>query len=226
MSFNRVEGRWVYVFNSLFEGPAWLLAKEYAKRLGVKLETMPVNFDNKVSVLTRGQVEITIAPLLVTAERAKLVDLIPYSMSAQSLFGRADNPKVAQANSIDDLNRPDITIAYIKGSPQGAWLQKRLPKAAKREVPGNLADVPVDEILSRRADVTTIYKFFFAGLLKKSPGLGSVPKAYLESQELPIPIGMAIDKKEPVFFAWLQAVAKEIKAEVEDEEAQVKKAGS
>lgn len=34
-----------------FEGPAWRLAEEYAKRLGVRLETLPVSFDNKVSIL-------------------------------------------------------------------------------------------------------------------------------------------------------------------------------
>ena len=209
-----------------FAGPAWRLAEEYASRLGVRLETVPVNFDNKVAVLTSGQVDITIAPLLATPAREKVVDLIVYSMSAQSLFGRADNPKVARAKRIDDLNRPDITIAYIAGSPQGAWLQKRLPKAMRREIAGNLADVPTAEILAGRADVTTIDKFFFTGLAETTPGLASVPKDYLSSQELPIPIGMAIDKNQPAFLAWLRAVAEAIKPQVVAAEAEVKKAGS
>ena len=211
-----------------FEGAAWLLAEEYAKRLGVRLETVPVNFNNKISVLASDQVDITVAPLLATPEREKIVDLIRYSMSAQCLFGRANNPKVARANSIDDLNRSDVAISYITGSPQGAWLQKRLPNTARRDVPGNLADVPVEEILSGRADVATIDKFFFAGLAKKTPGLVSVPKgdACLSSQELPIPIAMAIDKNQPAFLAWLRAVAEEIKPQVEAEQARVEQAGS
>lgn len=211
-----------------FEGPAWRLAEEYAKRLGVKLETIPVNFDNKISVLASNQVDITIAPLLATPEREKIVDLIRYSMSAQCLFGRADNPKVARANSIDDLNRSDVTISYITGSPQGVWLQKRLPNTVRRDVPGNLADVPVEEILSRRADVATIDKFFFAALAKKTPRLVSIPKgdACLNSQELSIPIGMAIDKNQPAFLAWLRAVADEIKPQVEAEQVRVEKADS
>lgn len=211
-----------------FEGQAWRLAEEYAKRLGVRLETIPVNFDNKVSVLANNQVDITIAPLLATPEREKVVDFIRYSISAQCLFGRADNPKVARASSIDDLNRSDVKISYITGSPQGAWLQKRLPQTARRDVPGNLADVPVEEILSRRADVATIDKFFFAALAKKTPGLVSVPKgdACLSSQELPIPIGMAIDKNQPAFLSWLRAVAEEIRPQVEAEQVRVEKAGS
>jgi len=209
-----------------FEGPAWRLAEEYARRLGVRIETIPVSFDNKVSILAGGQADISIAPLLGTPERAKAVDLILYSVSAQCLFGRADNPKVSRAGDIGGLNRPDITIAYIAGSPQGAWLQKRLPRARRRAVPGSLADVPVDEVLSRRADVTTIDKFFFAGLAKKTPGLITLPKDYMTSRELPIPIGMAVSKGHPVFLAWLRAVAGAIKPQVEAEEARVEKAGS
>ncbi|MCW3061222.1 MAG: putative extracellular solute-binding protein family 3 [Capsulimonas sp.] len=209
-----------------FEGPAWRLAEEYARQLGVTLETVPVDFDTKISVLASGQADITIAPLLATPERAKSVDLILYSVSAQCLFGRADNPKVARAAGVDDLNRPEITIAYIAGSPQGTWLQKRLPRAVRRPIPGTLADVPVDEIVSRRADVTTIDKFFFTGLAQKTPGLIALPKDYMASRELPIPIGMAISKGQPAFLKWLRAVAKAVHSEVAAEEARLEKAGS
>ena len=210
------------------QGPAWVLVEEYAKRLGVRVETVPVNFDTKVGILSTDGVDITAAPLLITPARAEAVDLIGYSMSGQCLVGRADNPKLAGAGGIDALNRPGVTIAYIKGSPQGAWLQKRLPRAGRRSIAGNLADVPVDEVLSGRADVTTTDKFFFAGLAKRTPGLVSVPRgaACLASRELPIPIGMAIAKNQPVFLAWLRAVAVAIKPRVKAEEAKVELLGS
>ena len=210
------------------QGPAWVLVEEYAKRLGVRIETVPVSFDTKVGVLSTDEVDITAAPLLMTQARAKAVDLIGYSISAQCLVGRAGNSKLAGARGIDALNRPDVTIAYITGSPQGAWLQNRLPRASRRGVPGNLADVPVDEVLSGRADVTTTDKFFFVGLAKKTPGLVSVPKgaACLASRELPIPIGMAIAKNQPVFLAWLRAVAVAIRPRVEAEQAKVELLGS
>ncbi len=210
-----------------FAGPAWLLAEEYAKRLGVRLETVTVGFDNKVSILPSGEVDITVAPLLETPERDRIVDFVPYSVAAQCLFGLADNPKVAQAGGVYDLNRPDITIATIAGTPQGAWLQRRLPKTARREVAGNIADVAVGEILAHRADVAPIDKFFFAGLAKKTPGLVSFPRgrACLTSQELLIPIGMAIDKRQPAFLGWLRAVAAATKPRNDAEEARVVAAG-
>ncbi len=213
--------------NPPFVGPAWLLADEYARRLRVRIETTPVSFDDKVSILKSGQVDITIVPLLQTPERDEIVDFIPYSMAAQCLFGLADNPKVAQAGSIDDLNRSDVTIAFVTDTPQGRWLQTRLPAAARRGISGNITDVAVDEIVSHRADVAPIDQFFFAGLARRLPGLVSLPKgdACLTSRELPIPIGMAIDKGDSAFLAWLRAVARAAKPEVEAEQARVVQTG-
>ena len=42
-----------------WSGPAWLLAKEYARLLGVKLEAVPVSHETKVPVLASNQVDIT-----------------------------------------------------------------------------------------------------------------------------------------------------------------------
>lgn len=210
-----------------FGGPAWLLAKDYARRLGVRLEAVPSDFDSKTAMLLDGRVDITVAPLLVTPVRERQVDVIAYSVSAQCLFGRADNPKLAGVTRIDQLNRPDITVAYNAGSPQGAWVVKRLPRAATHGVAGNLANVPVAEITAGQADVTTIDKFFFAGLQQKVPGLVSIPRgrACLASRELPIPIGMAVVKDQPAFVAWLRAVAREVGPQAAAEQRRVERAG-
>ena len=211
-----------------FHGPAWRLAEEYAKRLGVRIETVEVVFANKVSILADDRADITIAPLLQTPAREQVVDMISYSMAAHCVFGRADNPKIARAATLDDLNRPDVTIGSIANTPQGAWLQERLPKAKARAVPGNLADLATDEVVSGRADVAPIDKFFFAGLAKRVPGLVTVPKgdACLASNELPFAIAIAVSKGQPAFAAWLRGVAKAVKPEVEAEQARVTRAGS
>lgn len=206
-----------------FEGPAWLLAEDYAKHLGVRLETTPVGFDDKVSILAGNRVDITIAPLLETPARAEAVDLVTYSQAAHCLFGRADNPKLAQAGSIGDLNRPDVTIGFINDTPQGAWVRERLPRAARDGIPGTLADLATREVVSGKADVAPIDQFFFAGLSRKVPGLGTIPKgaACLSSTELSIPIGMAISKGQPVVLDWLRAEAREAQPQLEAEQARV-----
>ncbi|MFL9945858.1 hypothetical protein PQR68_07755 [Paraburkholderia agricolaris] len=76
-----------------------------------------------------------------------------------------------------------------------------------------------DEILAHRADVALNDKYFFGNLQKKVLRLASVPKNGLASRELRIPVGMAIDKGQPVFLAWLQAVAADIRPEIKAEMA-------
>lgn len=110
-------------------------------------------------------------------------------------------------------------------SGEGAWLQKRLVRAARDGIPGNLTDLATGEILAHRADVVPIDKFFFRTLQRKVPGLASVPKDCLASQELPVSIAMAIDKGQPAFLDWLRAVAASIKPEVDAEMARTVQAG-
>ena len=70
-----------------------MLAKEYANRLGVKLEIVPVSHETKVPILATGEADISIAPLAVTPKRQEVVDFVVYSRSSLCLFGLADNPE-------------------------------------------------------------------------------------------------------------------------------------
>src|SRR5260370_4071695 len=109
-----------------WSGPAWLLAKEYAKRLNVKLEPVPVSHETKVPVLASNQVDISVTPLAETAERLKVVDFVIYSSTSVCMFGLKSNPKFAQAKSVDDLNRPEVTVAYYRSEEHTSELQSHL----------------------------------------------------------------------------------------------------
>lgn len=208
-----------------FEGSAWVLANEYAKRLGVKLETVSVSHETKVPILATGQADISIAPLSITDARKKVVDFVVYSKSTLCFFGKDDNPKLAKLNSVDDLNTPDITIAYFTGTPPETWLPTRLPNATRKGVQGSGANAPVDEIMSGRADVAPIDTAAWVDMAKKLPGLISFPKGdqCLTKGEFPTDVGMAIDKNQPEFLKWLTAVYAEVKDKVAAEELRVLK---
>ena len=208
-----------------FEGPAWFLANEYAKRLGVKLETVAVSHETKVPILATGQVDISIAPLSVTDARKKVVDFIVYSKSTICLFGKADNPKLAKIEKIDDLNNPDITIAYFTGTPPETYLPTRLPKATIKGVQGSGANAPTDEIMSGRADLAPIDTVAWVDLNKKIPGLIVFPKGdeCLTHGEMPTDVGMAVDKNQPEFLNWLTAVYNQVKDQASAEELKVLK---
>jgi polar amino acid transport system substrate-binding protein len=78
-----------------YSGPAWILAKEYSKRLGVPLEVIPVSHETKVPVVQNGQAHMSIAPLSVTEPRKKVVDFVVYSNSSICMFGKAPMGRVS-----------------------------------------------------------------------------------------------------------------------------------
>ena len=182
-----------------FSGPAWVLAEEYAKRLGVKLEIVPVSHETKVPILATGEADISIAPLSVTPKRQEVADFVVYSHSSLCMFGLADNPKLKDAKTVDDLNREDITIAYFTGTPPETWAPTRFPKAKLKGVAGSGANAPIEEIMAKRADIASIDNVAWPQLQKQVPGLVSFPGGdeCLQSKEMATEVGLAVDKKDP-----------------------------
>lgn len=211
-----------------FSGPAWMLAEEYASRLGVKLEVVPVSHETKVPILATGEADISIAPLAVTPKREEVANFVVYSRSSLCLFGLKDNPKLADVKTVDDLNREDLTMAYFTGTPPETWAPTRFPKATLKGVAGSGANAPIEEIMAKRADFASIDNVAWPQLEKQVPGLVSWPSGddCLKSSEMSTGVGLAVDKKDTVFHDWLQAVYDEIKDKVTDEEIRLLKSGS
>lgn len=195
-----------------WSGPAWDLAKEYAKRLGVKLEPVLVSHETKIPVLASNQVDISVTPLAETPERTRVVDFILYSNTSVCMFGRADNPKFAKAKTVDDLNSPDITIAYFIGGAEEAWVKQRFPNAKYLGVANSGATAPLEDIMAKRADAAPINRIPYVPMSRKVKGLAALPKENncQNSTEKAQPVGVAIDKNQPEFLAWARAVEKAI----------------
>ncbi|WMD18787.1 transporter substrate-binding domain-containing protein [Achromobacter seleniivolatilans] len=196
-----------------WSGPAWLLAKEYARQLGVKVTAVPVSHETKVPVLAANQVDMTVSPLAETAERLKVVDFVLYSATSVCMFGRAGNDKLAKITSVDQLNQPDITIAYFTGGAEEAWVKERFPKARLRAVANSGATAPIEEIMAKRADAAPINRVPWVGLNHKVRGLVVFPAEAncQQSTEKASPVGLAIDKNQPGYLAWLRQVAEAMK---------------
>jgi polar amino acid transport system substrate-binding protein len=205
-----------------WSGPAWLLANEYAKRLGVKLQAVPVSHETKVPVLASNQVDISVTPLAETPERLKAVDFIIYSTTSVCMYGLASNPKFAKSKSVDDLNRPDITIAYYTGGGEEGWVKERFPKAQLRGVAGSGVS-PVEEVLAKRADAVPINRVPWVAMGRKLKQLAVLPKDNncQNSTEKAAPVGMAIDKNQQAFLQWARAVEKEIEPQLRKDESRV-----
>jgi len=174
-------------------------------------------------VLASNQVDISITALAETPERIPVVDFVLYSNTSVCMFGRADNPKFANAKTVDDLNSPDITIAYYTGGAEENWVKERFPKAKLRGVTNSGATAPVEEVLARRADAAPINRVPWVGMNKKVKGLAVLPSAdnCQGSMEKAAPVGIGIDKNQPAYRDWLRAVAKAWKAKLDAEERKI-----
>jgi len=205
-----------------WSGPAWVLANEYAKRLGVKLQAVPVSHETKVPVLASNHVDISVTPLAETPDRLKVVDFIIYSSTSVCMYGLASNPKFANAKSVDDLNRPDVTIAYYTGGGEEGWVKERFPKAQLRGVAGSGVS-PVEEVMAKRADAVPINRVPWVAMGRKLKQLAVLPKENncQGSTEKAAPVGMAIDKNQTAFLQWARAVEKEIEPQLKKDEARV-----
>src|SRR5712671_1390171 len=205
-----------------WSGPAWLLANEYAKRLSVKLEAVPVSHETKVPVLASNQVDISVTPLAETADRLKVVDFVIYSSTSVCMFGLASNPKFASAKSVDDLNKPEITIAYYTGGGEEGWVKERFPKAQLRGVAGS-GTAPVEEVMAKRADAVPINRVPWVAMGRKLTALAVLPKDNncQNSTEKAAPVGMAVDKNQPALLTWARAVEKEMEPQLKKDEARV-----
>ena len=205
-----------------WSGPAWLLANEYAKRLNVKLEAVPVSHETKVPVLASNQVDISVTPLAETPERLKVVDFVIYSSTSVCMFGLKANPKFANAKSVDDLNKPDVTIAYYTGGGEEGWVKERFPKAQLRGVAGS-GVAPVEEVMAKRADAVPINRVPWVAMGRKLTTLEALPRTNncQDSTEKAAPVGMAVDKNQPAFLTWARAVEKEIEVKLKADEARV-----
>jgi polar amino acid transport system substrate-binding protein len=69
------------------------IAQALADKLGVKLETVTVTPPNRVQFLQQGKVDILIANMQYTEERAKILDWVPtpYDRSGGAALGRKDS---------------------------------------------------------------------------------------------------------------------------------------
>ncbi|GAA3546805.1 hypothetical protein GCM10022263_37410 [Nocardioides daeguensis] len=207
-----------------YAGPAWYLANAYADALGVKLKVVPVTHETKIPVLAADQVDITISPLSVTDERKEVVDFVEYTDTGVCYIGLKDNEKFTSIDDFSDLNSADMTLAYFQGQPTEELLVEKYPELVYRAVPGSGGDVPIEEILSGRADVAVVSPQATGPQLTKAyPDLATFPEGddCLDSEEFALPNGMAIDKGQPEFLDVLQEVFESVADEVADEERRV-----
>ncbi len=112
------------------------LAADVAKRLGVKLELVPVVASNRIQFLQQGKIDLMIATMSDTPERRKIVDIVEpdyYASGTNVMAKKSENLK-----SWDQLQGqegvPDPGLVLQQGA--AGEIRRR-----RRRVPGNRRSV-------------------------------------------------------------------------------------
>ncbi|MDF0603308.1 transporter substrate-binding domain-containing protein [Psychromarinibacter sp. C21-152] len=100
------------------------VAKMIAEGLGVELELTTVTSANRISYLATNRIDLTIAAMGATPQRALQIDFSsPYSALSIGLFG----PEDSGLESLSDLG--DQSIGVARGTTQDIELTERMPDA-------------------------------------------------------------------------------------------------
>lgn len=140
------------------------IANRLGEELGVRVELVPTEAAQRVPFLSSNRIDISLAALTITPERAKIVDFtIPLHTESMNVL---TTDKVA-AQSWRDLNSADITLVNMRGNRSVSLLEEELPEARKLLVDGN-ADT-VRAIAQGRADAMVENIDFFIAFTKNYP---------------------------------------------------------
>ncbi|MGH7156399.1 MAG: transporter substrate-binding domain-containing protein [Acetobacteraceae bacterium] len=172
------------------------LAADVAKRLGVKLELVPVNASNRMQFLQQGKIDLMIATMSDTPERQRVVDIVKpdYYASGYNLM----MPKSVKIGSW-----PDLTGKPVCGI-QGAYYNKQVAEKYGAQVIAFTGTAEALTALKQGRCIGFLYDdtAIEGDLLDPAWADYDMP---LESQDA-IPWGLAVRKGEPEWAAYMSNV--------------------
>ena len=181
------------------EGIEPALAADVAKRLGVKLELVPVVASNRMQFLEQGKIDLMIATMSDTPERRRVVDIVQpdYYASGYNLM----LPKSARITSWSDL----------KGKPvcgiQGSYYNKQVAEKFGAQVSAFAGTAEALTALKQGRCVGFLYDdtAIQGNLLNPAWSAYEMP---LDSQDA-LPWGLAVRKGEPEWAKFMSDVIKD-----------------
>jgi ABC-type amino acid transport substrate-binding protein len=170
------------------------LAKGLAYALGLEVELVQKPFGQLLPSLKKGQVDMVISGVDITAERTRdFLFVGPYLLSGKSLV--TTSKALAGAETVDDINQPDVTFVTLKNSTSAAFVKKNVPKA--KLVGVDTYEQAVTKVIDGSASA------MIADLPACMLAILRNPDAGLVTLEEPLsvePMGIAVSAKDPRFY--------------------------
>ena len=112
------------------------LAREIAKLLGVKVQLVHVNYENRIRFLLDGQVDLVLANMTHTTQREQIIDFVRphYYSSPTSVVGKKNLP----VKSFDDFGTQSVCVQT--GAYSNKVFAQKKTRMLMYESPGQLFD--------------------------------------------------------------------------------------
>lgn len=107
------------------------VSKQIAKDIGVEIDLVPTAFDGIIPALIAAKFDLIATGLSITPKRNLTINFSrPYAHSGATLLA---NKKLAgEFKTLDDFNKPDVTLAARRGSTGELMVRRLFPKATLR----------------------------------------------------------------------------------------------
>jgi polar amino acid transport system substrate-binding protein len=194
------------------------LAKKFGEYAKVKIEFVDTTFPTMIAGLQTSKYDLT-QPINATPERSKVVDFSDGVSAAGALYFSQPG---SGFTSIEDMNKPSVTIAVISGSAEEQTTKTLLPKATLRSLPTASVTDLATEVTSGHSNVM-VDSSYLAPAIKTAFGFDSTPSYSSTPDGLaPVPIGFSVKKSDTVLLKKLDAFIAEMKASGELEKLKEK----
>jgi L-cystine transport system substrate-binding protein len=183
------------------------IAKEIAKRLGVKVEFAPQEFSGLIPSLQAGKIDAIISQVTITDERKQQIDFTqPYITNSVKIIVRGDNNSIAK---LEDFKGQNIGVGL--GTNDETYLRKEvLPKVGKFEIK-TYDDVitSLQDLISGRIDATINNLYALKPIVEKNGFKIKAVGEAIKSDKA----GVAVRKDNPEFRDAIDKALTDLKAD-------------
>jgi polar amino acid transport system substrate-binding protein len=166
-----------------------------------KIELQCVTAANRIPQLNARRVDLLIATLGVTPDRARVIDFSDaYRWGGSDLLVKRDSP----IRTLDDVR--NRTVIMLSGTTQAAWFDANMPGLNSLRL--NTASDALQSLIQGRGDAYAHDAATLIVIAARDPSLRMVGEPFAVSDA-----AVGVRKNEPEWMAWINAALERMKRE-------------
>jgi polar amino acid transport system substrate-binding protein len=173
------------------------LARYLANAMEVELRFEVMPFPELLPALEGGKVDMVLSGMTMTPKRNLKVAFVgPYYISGKGILTKIQ--KVASMKAASEMNKPDFTLAALKGSTSQLFAEKVIPRA--KLVTPNSMDDAVELVIQGKVDALVADYPVCAVSAFRHRGKGLAAGEVRFTVE---PLGIALPANDPLLVNWV-----------------------